>query len=813
MSTSDTTQRSRGPSNGVPSARPGHDQRNVSTMSSTSGFSQPAYPNGSNSGAQMSRAEKFEDEKKRIIQSCFGKKEPDGASEAPNILIRGVEIDIPLVSESYITHIRIDEDAAFPSSPPPRDSPPDKKKARVIIVAVRKSGRVRMHKAKENANGTFSIGKTWVLDDLTVIQSFTNAVPQNAEEQQDKQRAGPTGFIVTVQKPYYWNAHTAKEKDFFIFSLIKIFKKYTGGRLPTLMGFSSAELEQLGGASGGQNGTPPVPPGLTVGSSARVSSQEQPGARETRPLNVPPETSRERRLRPSQERSSQERPPQRPPQDRPSQERQLHSTVSHPSRPANSSDRIHMPGSFPSTDSVNDTNQQPQLRTKRSESPAVLQQPSFRRPGPVESTESFRSGQESFDSARSSNERPRPKVSYSSSSLTANAVDDRSLTAVKDLRGPSPLSQQQGSFDPPAKSNLDARPVDKSETQTTARGSEDKRNGHRRDHSTSSKSSNRGARGPPSSHRSDSNGDLVVEPRPTPIPSHDTQTLEAIPQTTANSAPAVKSDALSTPNPQPNTPKFPPTPPPDTPTEEVHRPGLGPMIRTKKSTTEVASKFRKAATAYNAFKPRAGGAAEKIKDDNAGDGITGVFLAPSLLRAATQEDSRPSTPKENVDTRPSTPETKKEVPPVTVTTSPPKQIAPTPPEAPIQESVEPLKPPPIPDKAHEERHQKRRSDHSAKYAKLLGINPSLLEGRTSEMEAVLNDFGWEEERNQKAAFEDLESGIRKELARVEAGSWLSAVENNDDRALAVGDMMDRVIAECEELDCLMTLYNVELGVS
>lgn len=31
-------------------------------------------------GAAMSRAEKFEDEKRRIVESCFGKKEPDGSS-------------------------------------------------------------------------------------------------------------------------------------------------------------------------------------------------------------------------------------------------------------------------------------------------------------------------------------------------------------------------------------------------------------------------------------------------------------------------------------------------------------------------------------------------------------------------------------------------------------------------------------------------------------------------------------------------------------------------------------------------------------
>lgn len=35
-------------------------------------------PGGVN-GSGMSRAERFEDEKRRIIDSCFGKKDPDGS--------------------------------------------------------------------------------------------------------------------------------------------------------------------------------------------------------------------------------------------------------------------------------------------------------------------------------------------------------------------------------------------------------------------------------------------------------------------------------------------------------------------------------------------------------------------------------------------------------------------------------------------------------------------------------------------------------------------------------------------------------------
>lgn len=104
------------------------------------------------------------------------------------------------------------------------------------MVAVRKSGRVRMHKARENPNGSFSIGKTWNLDDL---QSITSHPAPNER-----------GLTVTILKPYYWQANSAKEKDFFISSLVKIYRKYTGGRVPELLGFEQRELENLMGPGG-----------------------------------------------------------------------------------------------------------------------------------------------------------------------------------------------------------------------------------------------------------------------------------------------------------------------------------------------------------------------------------------------------------------------------------------------------------------------------------------------------------------------------------------------------------------------------------
>lgn len=88
-----------------------------------------------------------------------------------------------------------------------------------------------MHKARENQNGSFQIGKTWNLDDLQEIENYT---PPNEK-----------GFTVTILKPYYWQAQSSKEKDFFISSLLKIFKKYTGGKIPILTGFERTDIDRI----------------------------------------------------------------------------------------------------------------------------------------------------------------------------------------------------------------------------------------------------------------------------------------------------------------------------------------------------------------------------------------------------------------------------------------------------------------------------------------------------------------------------------------------------------------------------------------
>lgn len=141
--------------------------------------------------------------RERIIRTLFSEKDENGTA-----------------IESYITHVKIFEDAQYPSHPPPDLSATENLKERYILLSVKKNGRVRMHKSRGNDNGTFQIGKTWNLDDLQKVQ--------------DTDRRG---LIVTMMKPYYWTMESAKDKYMFVSALTKVYKKYTGGRMFELLDF------------------------------------------------------------------------------------------------------------------------------------------------------------------------------------------------------------------------------------------------------------------------------------------------------------------------------------------------------------------------------------------------------------------------------------------------------------------------------------------------------------------------------------------------------------------------------------------------
>ncbi len=254
------------------------------------------------------------------------------------------------MSERYITHIRITEDSRYPTTPPPPNSPPENKKERVILLAVRSTGRVRMHKARENPNGTFSVGKTWNFEELTIVESFGNRAPRSAEEAEQFRWAGDTGFAVTILKPYFWQTNSSMEKSYFIGSLVKVYKRYTEGRLPQLIGFTPVELDQIfaqadqptlatgqpyqaavasGRAASADRGAagrslpqvpsvmPGAPPPLNARRGATLPAQDRP--------SQPPEALRVGQLRPTQSRE-QVRPYTPPGRTTPSSEQNRSST-------------------------------------------------------------------------------------------------------------------------------------------------------------------------------------------------------------------------------------------------------------------------------------------------------------------------------------------------------------------------------------------------------------------------------------------------------------------------------------------------------
>jgi exocyst complex component 1 len=501
-----------------------------------------------------------------------------------------------------------------------------------------------MHKARENANGSFSIGKTWHLDDLSAIESFTGAIAGGREVEEERKWAGGSGFTVTLLKPYFWMAGSPKEKEFFIASLTKIYRKYTGGKLPQLTGFDPKEMEQFLGSQG-QAVRAGVPP---------MGEERSPLAQQRLPVAGAPGSAGQRSL--GGESTEDSRTPLSSPEFR--------------RLPSRGSDRDGSSG-----------------RGERD----VYETPPGGKPG----------GSEYIPSPRKSDNPPL----------------NGGVAATPEPPEPEPPKSQP------------TPPIEKSAT-------------------------------------------------PPPAPP------------TGTTAP-LKED-------------------------EKFRPGLGPMIK-KKSNADVASTFRRAATAYNAFKPRAGGAGDTLPDQADGhmgepDGINGVVPAPTLLRGRAQDLGKSSTMEQPISKKPSdVPDVKVTSPAAdlqVVTESPPTIKPQT--QAPEKALPKIVKSPP---KSPEAQRQPPRSYLTSRHFAAIDVDPSLLEARTVEIEPILSEFGWGGAKVHELKVEVIEAGLKREIGGVEAGSWLDHLEQKDERVEAVERMLDRAIAECDELEGLLALYGVELSVS
>jgi hypothetical protein len=257
----------------------------------------------------------------------------------------------------------------------------------------------------------------------------------------------------------------------------------------------------------------------------------------------------------------------------------------------------------------------------------------------------------------------------------------------------------------------------------------------------------------------------------------------------------------------------------DAPEEEDTRPGLGPMIRKKKSKADIANTFLKAAKSANSFstfKPRAGGAAEKLraakleeKSQAGPDGITGVVPAPSLLRS-TGSDAKSNASTPSITPFEKAPSPRNEpLPEVKITV--PQSDRPSSIEGPSNlptENSASEKP-----KAKEVKRPKPASEIMQKELASLGIDPSILGGRGSDLVAAWDEFGWVGEGVHIKNIDTMKDEIDRELNKIQAGGWLSRLDEEDERIADIHRLIDKTIDECDELDGLLTLYRVELSVS
>ncbi|OAA57093.1 exocyst complex component [Niveomyces insectorum RCEF 264] len=724
-----------------------------------------ATPNG----REMTRAERFEDEKRRIIDSCFNKTDEDGS-----------------IIETYITHIKILEYSSHPTSPPPPQArTPQSEKHRVIIVAVRKSGRVRVHKSKENPNGTFSIGKTWDLNDLSAIESYTspNASPDF------RQWAGNVGFVITLGKPYYWQAQTDKEKKFFIASLLKIYGKYSGGKVPTIVGFDQYELDQIQGGAGRRVAPPPVAaqPQPQPPPPPQAQAQAQAQAQFTPPLPPPPLSARE--------------------------------PVSAASATASSASNY---GSMGSTDFRN-TGGVPRsaMLASGAASPATsidsgrsaTQAAALRRlAGSNKSQESVAASM----TARSDD----GSISIPSRSRNANGpVNGTGAYGLADspaiAEGKPPPERKRPPMDPSrpqgqADDGLVPAPLMSSTRSRDGAVLPPPRNSNRSSPYQDAKRAAMDPGAPPS--RTPTNGSFPNTASSTPPP----RLRRASPSAESAAGAPEQQSSSATPSAlvQAQAQESAPPPVPPIPTEEPvdTRPGLGPMIK-KKSKGDIASAFWKAASAANAFKPRPGGAGERLRqaqtrNDDGPDGITGVVPAPP--RPVSVEKSKPT-----LEEPPKTPERSsiRSIPEVKVTI--PTSSRPASSHLPTNEVASKLAATAAEEPPAEDAVISRKSviaGNDAKYLATLGVDPTIIDKRSAEFAKWLDYFGWVPGEHMRSVnMEDLKVDVDRELDRAQAGGWLSRFRAEDERVEAIKKGVDVAIDECEELDNLLTLYSVELS--
>ncbi|TYJ51662.1 hypothetical protein B9479_007750, partial [Cryptococcus floricola] len=131
-----------------------------------------------------------------------------------------------------------------------------------LVLAVSKSGRVVIHKAKRGSDLSFSKGKTWSMEDIRVLEVIS-----------------PSAFALTMtSRRYRWSTERPKDQTNFLSTIARVYRSYTNGRLPELVNFSpppqqgppQSQAQQRSPAVAGPSSEPP-PSAFPVPRSRRAS--------------------------------------------------------------------------------------------------------------------------------------------------------------------------------------------------------------------------------------------------------------------------------------------------------------------------------------------------------------------------------------------------------------------------------------------------------------------------------------------------------------------------------------------------------------
>jgi len=107
----------------------------------------------------------------------------------------------------------------------------------VIIVAVKKFGRVRIPKARVD-NKAFSIGRKWNMGDFSAILSFSNLEPQKKKKCNGNSWPATLALSLQLANHNIGPRTSLQRKEHFIASLVMMYGKYTGGKATGLSRFT-----------------------------------------------------------------------------------------------------------------------------------------------------------------------------------------------------------------------------------------------------------------------------------------------------------------------------------------------------------------------------------------------------------------------------------------------------------------------------------------------------------------------------------------------------------------------------------------------